>query len=217
MQRILIIGANGGIGTIISKQLHEENDFKPVAMLRKEDQQPKFAGMGVESIVADLTLSVKELTELFDGFDAIVFTAGSGGSTGYDKTIEVDLDAAVKTMEAAENAGVNRYLMVSVAGADDRPSWESSPIKPYMIAKHYADRALKNTDLNYTIVRPGSLTDENGKGTITSDVKSAKSRSIPREDVATAITQSLVNNLAIRKTVEMVSGGDTIEDVLKKV
>lgn len=217
MQRILIIGANGGIGTIVCKQLSKENDFEPVAMLRKEDQQPKFAGMGVESIVADLTLSVKELTELFEGFDAIVFTAGSGGSTGYDKTLEVDLDAAVKTMKAAENAGVNSYLMVSVAGADDRPSWESSPIKPYMIAKHYADRALKNTDLNYTIVRPGSLTDEDGNGRITSDVKNAKSRSIPREDVATAITHSLVNNLAIRKTVEMVSGEDTIEDVLKKV
>ncbi len=217
MQRILIIGANGGIGTFVSKQLIQENDFKPVAMLRKEDQQPKFAGMGVESIVADLTLSVDGLSELFEGFDAIVFSAGSGGTTGYDKTLEIDLDAAVKTMEAAEKAGVNRYLMVSVAGADERSSWDSSPIKPYMIAKHYADRALKNTNLDYTIIRPGSLTDSDGIGNITSNLKNADSRSIPREDVASVITQCLVNNLAIRKTLEIVSGNDPIEEVLKKV
>ncbi|MBO6536933.1 MAG: SDR family oxidoreductase [Balneolaceae bacterium] len=216
MKRILIIGANGGIGTFVSKQLTQESGFEPVAMLRKEDQQPKFSGMGVESIVADLSQSVDALAEIMTDFDGVVFTAGSGGSTGYDKTLEIDLDGAVKVMEAAEKSDSKRFIMVSVAGADDRESWNSSPIKPYMIAKHYADRVLKNTELEYTIIRPGSLTDDEGSGKITSDLSKASNRSIPREDVATAVTLSIVNNLAIRKSVEMVSGDTLIEEVLSQ-
>lgn len=214
MKRILIIGANGGIGTLLTGKLKEAKGFEPIAMLRKEEQQPKFAGMGVESVIADLTFSVSELSDLFEKFDGVVFTAGSGGSTGYDKTLEIDLDGAVKTMEAAEQANVERFVLVSVAGADDRNGWESSPIKPYMIAKHYADRTLKAMELDYTIIRPGSLTGENGTGSITSDLKNAATRSIPREDVATAITESLTKNLAIRRTVEMVSGEKSIQNVL---
>jgi uncharacterized protein YbjT (DUF2867 family) len=163
---ILIVGANGGIGRILSSQLAQEEGKNPIALIRKEKQKSFFDNLGVETKMGDLEDSVDNLANVFDGADAIVFTAGSGGSTDYDKTLEIDLDAAVKCMEAAEQKNIDRFLMVSVINVDDREAWNSSPIKPYMIAKYYADQHLKNSSLKYTILRPRSLTDEEGKGII---------------------------------------------------
>ena len=181
MNTILVIGANGGIGSIVTKQLKESDDFTPVAMIRKKNQKSYFDDIGVETIHANLSQNVDQLSKHFSKFDGVLFTAGSGGSTGYDKTLEIDLDGAVKSIEAAEESGVKRFILVSVARADDREAWDKSPIKPYMIAKHYADRALKQSNLDYTIIRPGSLTDDEGTGKITTDIESASTNNIPRE------------------------------------
>ena len=214
---ILIVGANGKIGKILSRQLVEDEELSPVAMIRKEEQAEYFEGIGADYTMGDLQSSIDELADLFEGADAIVFTAGSGGKTGYDKTLEIDLDGAVKTMEAAKKAGVSRYVMVSAIGADDREYWNSSPIKPYMIAKSYADRELRKSGLDYTILQPGRLTDEEGTCKITTDVKNADTREIPREDVASAIVSCLRDENTIGKTISMLSGEVSITDALKAV
>ena len=211
---ILIVGANGGIGRILSKELTDQEEMNPIAMIRKEDQKAYFDDLGVETVMGDIEDSVEDIASVFEGADAIVFTAGSGGKTDYDKTLEIDLDAAVKCMEAAEKENLKRFIIVSVINADNREAWNSSPIKPFMIAKHYADRALINSTLDYTIVRPGGLTDESGTGKITTSPSSNSESKISREDVALTILECLNNDSSINKVLEIVSGDTSIKEAV---
>jgi uncharacterized protein YbjT (DUF2867 family) len=216
--KVLIIGAHGKIGQILSKKLAEHDQFEPTAFIRKKEQKATFDEMGVESVIANLQDSVADLSETLKGFDAVVFTAGAGGKGGLEKTLEIDLDGAVKSMEAAEESGVQRYILVSASHADDRSFWEKSGIKAYYIAKHYADEKLRVSNLDYTILRPVKLLDESGTGQITAsknpdDVQAE----IPREDVATSILQTLLNDQTIHKTIELSKGNDKFADAFNKI
>src|SRR5699024_1253914 len=123
----------------------------------------------------------------------------SGGKTGSDMTILDDLDGAVKSMQAAEIAGVKRYVMVSAIFAEDRTKWIS--IKPYYAAKFYADEWLRHrTALDYTILEPGALTFEPGTGQVTTKIPE-EGGSISRTDVAAAIVASLQQDKTIGKVI----------------
>src|SRR5690554_3545603 len=111
--KTLIIGAYGKIGQILCKLLAEAGNHAPTAFIRKEHQKEDFEKMNVPTIVGDLEDSICKLAKHFNGFDCIVFTAGSGGNTGADKTLSVDLEGAVRTMQAAEVAHISRYIMIS--------------------------------------------------------------------------------------------------------
>ena len=150
--KVLLIGANGQIGKQVVNLLQESKEHTVRAMVRDNAQVAALKEKGVEAVVANLEGSVEEIAKAAQGCDAVIFTAGSGGHTGPDKTLLVDLDGAVKSMEAAEKAGANRYIMVSAIQAQNRETWADSPIKPYMVAKHFADKALVASKLNYTIV-----------------------------------------------------------------
>lgn len=215
--KVLIVGANGQIGTLLVKNLKESGKHTPVAMIRKEEQKAKFREQGIETVLADLEGSVAQLARVMQGIDAIVFTAGSGGSTGYDKTLLIDLDGAVKVMEAAEQSGVKRFVMVSAIQAHNRESWTS--IKPYYVAKHYADEMLKRSGLTYTILRPGALENKEGTGKIrvAADITSEGKLSIPRADVAKVIMYTLDNEHTFHKSFDLVSGEQPIEDALNSL
>ncbi|KAB1065226.1 SDR family oxidoreductase [Salibacter halophilus] len=214
MKKVLIIGANGKVGKHITKKMKEADDFTPTALIRKEEQKSHFDDLGVDSKVVSLEDSVDKLKEAITGHDAIVFTAGSGGNTGSDKTLTVDLDGAVKTMEAAKYAGVDRYVMVSAMMADNREVWEKlDGMKPYYVAKHYADQFLKSSGLNYTILRPGLLLDEEGTGKI--DIENpASKKGVPREDVAATVLASLRSDNSNNKIFEFNTGDTEIERVV---
>ncbi|UII24021.1 SDR family oxidoreductase [Fulvivirga ligni] len=216
MKKVLIIGANGKIGKILVSKMKDGEDFTPVAMIRKEEQKDYFNNLNVETVLESLEGEVKPLSEAMKGMDAVVFSAGSGGNTGQDKTLTVDLDGAVKTMEAAKQAGVSRYVIVSALGTDDRTFWEKSGIKPYYVAKHFADKTLKSIGLDYTIVRPGRLLDEEGNGKITT-VEPASKESVPREDVATVIYESLLNDSTIGKIIEFNQGDTDIKNAVASI
>ncbi|MEX1212562.1 MAG: SDR family oxidoreductase [Balneolaceae bacterium] len=214
MQHVLIFGANGKVGRILTDKLDIDPDFTPTAVIRDKEQRAHFEDRGIKTRLGDLESSVEALTKLMNGMDAIVFTAGSGGSTGAEKTLTVDLDGALKTMEAAEAAGVRRYVMVSALNAGTREGWEDSPIRPYYVAKHVADRILTESSLNYTILRPGRLLDDLGTGMITTE-DPAKSQGVAREDVAELALQSLRNDTTIRKVIEFNEGDTPIRDVVE--
>ncbi|MCZ4142677.1 sugar epimerase, partial [Escherichia coli] len=127
---ILVIGANGQIGKLLVELLAKEAAHRVTAMVRKAEQAESLKQLGAHVVIGDLEGSVEELAEAMKDHDAVVFTAGSGGSTGADKTLLIDLDGAVKTMEAAKERGIKRYIMVSAFGADQREKW-SQAIKPY--------------------------------------------------------------------------------------
>ncbi|MBX9974097.1 SDR family oxidoreductase [Cytobacillus firmus] len=207
--KVLIVGANGQIGKQLVKIIKEGDKHTARAMIRKEEQARQFEDMGVETAIASLEGTVDELAEAANGCDAIVFTAGSGGNTGYDKTLLIDLDGAVKTIEAAEKAGVGRFVMVSAIQANNRDKW-SDTIKPYYAAKHYADRILENSSLNYTIVRPGGLTNEAGTGKIKA-AENLERGFIPREDVAKTLYAVLDKENTNKRAFDLVSGDEDTE------
>ena len=148
---LLVIGANGGVGSKLVKQLKEDQvDF--TAGVRKNEQIETLKQDNIEATLVDVEKdSIEDLTETFNGYDKVLFTVGSGGSTGADKTIIVDLDGAIKTIEASKQANIKHYIMVSTYDARREAFDASGDLKPYTIAKHYADEHLINSGLNYTV------------------------------------------------------------------
>ncbi|THH35587.1 SDR family oxidoreductase [Neolewinella litorea] len=214
MKNVLIVGAHGQVGQLLTDKLNEAPDFTPVALIRKEEQRELFAEKGVEARVASLEDSVASLSANMQGIDAVVFSAGSGGSTGSDKTLTIDLDGAVKCMEAAQRAGIRRFVMLSALHTDDRNRWtDAEGMKPYYVAKHYADRVLKGTGLDYTIVRPGALKNEEGTGRINTE-NPDETKSVPRDDVAQVILEVLQQDSTIGQIITFNRGDTPIEEAL---
>lgn len=212
---VAVVGANGQIGKQVIGLLKESSEHTPKAIVRKEEQARTFEQDGVQSSLVDLEGTVDDITNGLKGADAVVFTAGSGGKTGADKTLLIDLDGAVKTMEAAKQAGINRFIMVSALQAHNRENWNES-IKPYYVAKHFADRALEQSGLTYTIIRPGGLLNEAGTGKVTAGENLSR-ESIPREDVAATIVASLDEERTFNKGFDLISGNDGIEEAVRNV
>ncbi|WP_026582163.1 SDR family oxidoreductase [Bacillus sp. J33] len=213
--KVLIVGANGQIGKKLVKLINESSEHTVRAMIRKREQAEDFEKMGVETVLESLEGTVDELADAAKGCNAIVFTAGSGGHTGYDKTLLIDLDGAVKTMEAAQKAGIERFVMVSAIQANNREKW-SDAIKPYFVAKHYADRMLESSGLNYTIVRPGGLTDDPGTGKIKA-ADNLERGFIPREDVAKTVFAVLDKENTYKRSFDLVSGDEDVETAINNI
>ncbi|MFI8577657.1 SDR family oxidoreductase [Rossellomorea aquimaris] len=212
---VAVVGANGQIGKQVIGLLKESSEHMPKAIVRKEEQARAFEQDGVQSSLVDLEGTVDEITQGLKGADAVVFTAGSGGKTGSDKTLLIDLDGAVKTMDAANQAGIDRFIMVSALQAHNRENWNES-LKPYYVAKHFADRALEQSGLTYTIIRPGGLLNEAGTGKVTGGENLSR-ESIPREDVAATIVASLDEERTFNKGFDLISGNDGIEEAVRNV
>lgn len=211
--KVLLIGANGQIGKHIIKFAKEDATIHLTAMVRKEEQAAALHADGTEAVLADLEGAVADLSKVMEGMDAVIFAAGSGGHTGPDKTILVDLDGAAKAIEAAEAANVDRFIMISAMQAHNRNAWANSPIKPYMVAKHHADRILMDSKLNYTIIRPGGLQNEPGTGKVQAGELSERGF-IPREDVAKTVLESLANEKTYRNGFDLVTGDEEINSAL---
>lgn len=212
---VAVVGANGQIGKHVIGLLQESSDHSPRAIVRKEEQAKSFEQNGVPSSLVDLEGTVDQIAKGLKGADAVVFTAGSGGGTGSDKTLLIDLDGAVKTMEAAKQAGIDRFVIVSALQAHNRENWNES-LKPYYVAKHFADRALEQSGLTYTIVRPGGLLNEPGTGKVSAGENLSRN-SIPREDVARTIVASLSEEHTFNRDFDLVSGTDEIHLAVQNV
>ncbi len=208
MEKILVAGANGTTGKKIISILKESNKYKPVAMVRKEEQVSHFQKDGVETILADLENDVSQTT---NGIDRVIFAAGSGGK----KVKEVDQEGAKKLMDAAKEKGVKKFVMLSSMGAD-KPE-EAEDLEDYLKAKHNADEYLKQLGIEYTIVRPGALTNNDGNGKIELDNKLNKRGEIPRADVAETLVGSLDESVGKNKTFEILKGDTYIKAALEKI
>jgi len=214
--KVFVIGANGQIGKHLVNQLHAHEQHEVTAMVRKEGQKKELEDRGIHAVLTDLEGSISDLENAIEGADAVIFTAGSGGKTGPDKTLLIDLDGAVKSIEAAKKANVNRFVMVSAFQAHNRDSWADSPIKPYMVAKHFADGTLMHSGLDYTIVRPGGLQNEPGTGKVLAG-ENLERGSIPREDVAAVIVEALEAENTYQKGFDLITGVDSIHDAVGKI
>ncbi|KYG74523.1 uncharacterized protein YbjT (DUF2867 family) [Roseivirga ehrenbergii] len=205
-QNILIAGANGTTGKIIVELLQTSDRYRPIAMVRKEDQKEAFEKQGVAAVLADLE---KDLSHAVTGVDKVIFAAGSKGK----KVIAVDQEGAKSLTDAARKAGVNKYVMLSSMGADN-PS-VSDDLEDYLKAKQNADNHLRNSGLEYSIVRPGSLTDDEGTGKIQLKEKLDTQGSISRADVAQTLVEVLEDGVMQNQTFEIISGETPVETAVR--
>ncbi len=208
MEKVLVAGANGTTGKKIISILKNSNKYEPIAMVRKEEQVSRFKNEGVKTILADLENDVSQTTK---GIDRVIFAAGSGGK----KVKEVDQEGAKKLMDASKKDGIKKFVILSSMGADNPE--EASELKDYLKAKHNADEHLKNSGIEYTIVRPGTLNNNDGKGKIELDNKLNKRGEISRRDVAETLVGSLEDTVAKNKTFEILEGETYIKAALEKI
>ncbi|MCW4631627.1 MULTISPECIES: SDR family oxidoreductase [Marinomonas] len=210
MNKTLVIGASGQIGQLITKALVETSE--PVrALVRDKSKLAHLKSDELEVMEADLE---GDFSLAFAGVSNVIFVAGSGGATGADKTLLIDLWAAKKAVDYAKDNQVKQFIMLSSIGADNPDSIESD-IKPYLVAKYMADKYLMVSGVPYTIVRPGPLTNDEGEGKIT--VKRPNSReemAIPRADVAKSILFILTKDNLDGKIFELFNGTYDVDNVL---
>ena len=211
--KVLVIGANGQVARHTLAKLMEEN-HQVIAMIRDSKQANELKKVGAdETVVADLEAN---FDHAFKEIDAVIFAAGSGGHTGADKTILIDLWGAMKAIDTAERFGVKRFIMLSSMGTVDPDM--SNRIKHYLVAKKLADDHLKRSSLTYTIVRPGSLTNEQALGTIKLEEEiQVRDSSITREDVAIVLAKVVKEKNTYNKTFDILNGKVSIEEALRQL
>ena len=222
---VLLIGANGQIGRILTEKLEDNDEFNLTAAYRKDDQMNTAQAKGIRVAKIDLEKDIAHLERVMDGIDTVIFAAGSGGATGPDKTMMVDLDGAIKAIEAARRKEVKRFIMVSALNANRREVWSYgaeniSPSGYYYAAKYYADEWLRSSGLGYTIIRPASLLNEAGTGKVDiSDYTDTEvhEMQVPREDVASVILACLQNDNTINTSFDLYTGQDNIEEAVAEL
>lgn len=209
MENILVAGANGTTGKKIVAILNKSQNYNPIAMVRKEDQQAYFKDQNIQTVLGDLEADV---TSVFTNpIDRVIFAAGSAGKN----VIGVDQEGAKKLIDASKKGNIKKFVMLSSMGAD-KPE-EATQLKEYLKAKHNADEYLKNSGLNYSIVRPGTLTNDSPLEMIELQQKLNKQGEISRADVAQTLVQSLEDKTAANATFEIIKGDTSIQKALDKI
>jgi uncharacterized protein YbjT (DUF2867 family) len=159
--------------------------------------------------------NVDDIGDALAGADAVVFAAGAGPGSGPARKLTVDYGGAVKLATAALSQGIRRYVMVSAIGANRPETW-SDEMRPYLEAKADADKFVMEAGLDYTIIRPGELTDDPGKGQVEIAEKVEYGK-VTRDDVAAVIAECLVADNTIGKDFDVVNDGTPIPDALRSL
>jgi uncharacterized protein YbjT (DUF2867 family) len=203
---VVVAGGHGKVGMKLLRLLAERG-HRARGLIRNPDHVADLAAVGAEAVVCDME-ALDSLSGCCTDADVVVFAAGAGPGSGPERKRTVDLGAAVKLMEA----GIRRYVMVSAISVGRPGDW-SEPMRPYYEAKAEADRRLEESGLDYTIVRPGGLTDDPGTGLVT--VGTDLAGDIPRDDVAAVLLAVLEAPSTIGKTFELVSGDTPVDEAVR--
>ena len=211
MSTIAIAGGHGKIAMILGGLLAERGDTAR-GLIRKADQADDLRAAGIEPVVCDLE-GDGDVAAAVRGADVVVFAAGAGPGSGDARKKTVDLGGAVKLIEAAKAEGVSRYLIVSSMGAEKAPADGAEGFGAYLRAKFEADEAVRTSGLDYTVVRPGGLTDDPGTGLVTIAEETGRGH-IPRADVAAVLFACLDTPSTIGQSFDVISGETPIPDAL---
>jgi uncharacterized protein YbjT (DUF2867 family) len=183
-----------------------------IGMIRNPDHAADLRSIGAEPVVCELErATVEEIGSAVEGADAVVFAAGAGPGSGAARKLSMDRDGAIKLIEATATSRAP-YVMVSAVGAENPPAGDDV-FSVYLRAKAEADTALMATDRDWTIVRPGRLTDEPGTGRVKIDLAPFRGQ-IPRDDVAAVLDVALHGKPAQRQVIYVNSGEEPIEQAL---
>src|SRR5918997_6596876 len=182
--KVLVAGAHGKTARRLVRMLTEDG-HQVRGLVRREEQMPDVEADGAEPVLVDLEAEEVEgaIGRAMEGCDAVIFAAGAGPGSGAARKETMDYGGAVKLVEAAERHGVKRYLMFSSMGAGNLEGGPEA-MQPYLFAKARADERLQESGLDYTIIRPGSLTEEEEVGRIEAEESLGRRGEISRADVA---------------------------------
>lgn len=208
---VVIAGGHGKIGLQLGRLLAERGD-RVRGLIRRPEQADDLVEAGVEPVLCDLEADADPAGAI-EGAAAIVFAAGAGPGSGPERKWTVDYGGVVKLIEAGRAQGAARYVMVSSMGAGNPPAEGGDVFGEYLRAKAKADRELEASGLDYTIVRPGMLTDEppTGRVELGADLKRAE---IPRADVVDVLAAVLPAQNTVGKTFEVVSAETPVEEAV---
>ncbi|WP_026917547.1 NAD(P)H-binding protein [Gordonia shandongensis] len=215
MADITIIGGHGKVALLLAPLLIERGDTVR-SVIRDPDHTADVERTGADAVVLDVEkASTDRIAEVIAGSDAVVFSAGAGGGDPA-RTHAVDRDAAIRTIAAAQSADVRRFVMVSYLGAGpDHGTPEDSSFFPYAEAKAAADTALRDSDLDWTVLMPGRLTLDEPTGSIDPDAtRAADNPGTSRANVALAAAAALASPSSIHRDVPFTDGPVPIADAL---
>jgi uncharacterized protein YbjT (DUF2867 family) len=207
---VVIVGGHGQVAMRLAKLLADRGD-SPRGIIRHTEQADDLEAIGCEPIVLDI--ENVEISDAVAGADAVVFAAGAGPGSGPARKLTVDYGGAVALIEAAQQHEIKRYLMVSAIGANHPERW-SDRMKPYYEAKADADKALAESGLEYTIVRPGGLTDDPGTGKVQVAETLETGGQVTRDDVAAVLAEVLTADNTIGKAFDLLNDGTPIPEAV---
>jgi uncharacterized protein YbjT (DUF2867 family) len=212
---VAIAGGHGKIALRLTRLLSERGD-RVRSLIRNPDHVADVREAGGDPVVCDLEAADDRTVEqAIEGADAVVFAAGAGPGSGSERKLTMDLGGAVKLITAAKGAGIARYVIVSSINADpDAPGDDTFAV--YLRAKGQADAELTASGLEYTVVRPGHLTDDAGTGSVKLGEGVGRG-DIPREDVAAVVAAVLTAPNTIGATFELISGDTPIDEAVAAV
>ena len=207
---VLVAGGHGQIALRLLRLL-ARNGHRARGMIRNPDHAADLEAVGARPVLCDLEQDDPQ--PHLGTAEAIVFAAGAGPGSGAERKRTVDLGAAVKLIDAARELGVARYVMVSSMGTAD-VEHASEAMRPYLQAKRDADEALMHSGLDWTIVRPGRLTDAPGAGTVDAAPALGRSGEITRDDTALVLLESLQRPNTVRVAFEVLEGPTPVAQAL---
>ena len=215
MARVAIIGGHGKVALQLAKDL-AANGHQVTSLVRNPDHVAEVSANGAAPVVADVErLDTAGIAEKLKGQDAVIWSAGAGGGSP-ERTYAVDRDAAIRSMDAAVQAGVRRYIMVSYMGADKNHGVPSdNSFFAYAEAKAAADEYLRRSGLDWTILGPSALTDDPGTGRIS--IGPGQDGSVSRADVAAVAADVLERPAAVGAFIEFVNGTTPIHEALDRL
>lgn len=210
---VVVAGGHGKIALQLLRLLSERGD-RARGLIRNPAHSADLEASGAEPVVCDMEAE-DDLAPYVEEADAVVFAAGAGPGSGPERKRTVDLGAAVKLLEAARSKRIRRYVMVSAIGVS-RPETVSDAMRPYYEAKAEADRRLAGSDLDWTIVRPGRLTDDPATGRVRAgeDIGGGE---IPRADVAATLAAVLETDSTIGKAFDLLAGDTPIDEAVRSI
>jgi nucleoside-diphosphate-sugar epimerase len=211
---VAIAGAHGNVAMALITRLIARGD-SVIGLIRNPDHADDVRGAGADPVVCDLEhASVEEIASAVAGADAAVFAAGAGPGSGAARKLTMDRDGAIKLLDATAT-GSARFVIVSSVGAESPPE-DDDVFSVYLRAKAEADAAVRASSRDWTIVRPGRLTDEPGKGRLRIDTEPFRG-AIPREDVADVLAAVLHDPRASHRILYVNGGDESLEEALTHV
>ncbi|MQB07295.1 NAD(P)-dependent oxidoreductase [Agrobacterium tumefaciens] len=216
MTKVFIVGGAGKVAKRLASMLSDRG-HQALALHRKPEQAEELATLGATPVTGNLTeLSVAELADLMKGADVAVFSAGAGGKGGSEMTNAIDGRGLELAVAAAKEAGVRRFLLVSAFPESFRGKGMPDSFENYMVVKKLADVHLAESDLDWVILRPGTLSDEPGTGKVRLGL-AIPYGDVPRDDVAAVLAELVDKPEVYRAIIELTEGGTSVAEAVRSL